>query len=70
MKRSSRYGLARSIALVLVLKALLLYGLWYAFFSQPQTRKMRLPTAQVERHLLAAPAPTTPTEKVKDGPRR
>lgn len=70
MTRRGRHGLALTIALALVVKLALLYGLWYAFFSHPQTRKMRLPTAQVERHLLAAPAPTTPTEKVNDGTRR
>jgi hypothetical protein len=58
VKRPGRYSLALSIALVLVVKVALLYGLWYAFFSHPQTKKMRLPTGQVEHHLLAAPAPT------------
>ncbi|WP_051294000.1 cytochrome oxidase putative small subunit CydP [Pseudoduganella violaceinigra] len=69
MKRAGRFSLGRTIALALALKAALLYGLWSAFFSHPQTKKMRLPAAQVESHLLAAPAPT-PTEKVKDGTRR
>ncbi|WP_426342301.1 cytochrome oxidase putative small subunit CydP [Pseudoduganella sp. S-14] len=69
MKPPGRHSLALTITIALAVKALLLYGLWYAFFSHPQTKKMRLPTGQVERHLLAAPAPTL-TEKVKDGTRR
>jgi hypothetical protein len=69
MKPPGRRSLALTITLALAMKALLLYGLWYAFFSHPQTKKMRLPTEQVEKHLLAAPAPTL-TEKVNDGTRR
>ena len=70
MKWPSRSSLAFAISIALIVKILLLYTLWYVFFSHPQTKKMRLPTAQVEQHLLAAPAPTTPTEKVNDGTRR
>lgn len=70
MKPPGRHSLAFTIAIALLVKIALLYGLWYAFFSHPQTKKMRLPTAQVEQHLLVAPAPTTPTPKVNDGPRR
>jgi hypothetical protein len=71
MKPPGRRSLALTITIALAVKALLLYGLWYAFFSHPQTKKMRLPTGQVEDHLLSAPAPApTLTEKVNDGTRR
>lgn len=63
MKLPRGRSLAWTIALALVVKALLLYALWTLFFSHPQTKKMRLPTAQVEKHLLATPAPTTPTKR-------
>ena len=46
-----------SITLALVLKVLLLTLLWKAFFAHPQARKMRVPAAQVEQHLLNTPAP-------------
>lgn len=48
----TRLPLALEIALALTIKISLLVLLWYAFFSTPQTRKMRLPTPQVEQHLL------------------
>lgn len=44
-----------AITLALLLKVLLLTLLWHAFFSQPQAKKMRVPIAQVERHLLNTP---------------
>jgi hypothetical protein len=49
--------LALAITLALILKVLLLSLLWKAFFSNPPTKKMRLPTAVVEQHLLNTPAP-------------
>ncbi len=70
MKPPGRHSLALTITIALIVKILLLYTLWQLFFSHPQTKKMRLPTAQVENHLLVVPAPTTPTEKVNDGTRR
>lgn len=62
-------SLARSITLALVVKAAILYLIWSAFFSHPQTSKMRLPAGQVEQHFLAAPPvnPTLPT-KAHDDP--
>lgn len=45
--------LALAITLALIVKVLILYGLWYAFFSAPQAKHMRMPTAKVEQHLLA-----------------
>ncbi|HWW68627.1 MAG TPA: hypothetical protein VN089_01680 [Duganella sp.] len=61
MNLRQRYGtpLALAITLALIVKALILYGLWWAFFSAPQAKHMRMPTATVEQHLLAPP-PATP----------
>lgn len=68
MKLPRRRSLALAISLALLVKIALLYLLWHFFFAHPQARKMRMPTAQVENHLLSAP--TTPTQEVNDGPRR
>ena len=56
-----RLPFALAITLVLVLKAVILFMFYKAFFSTPQVKKMRMPTAQVEQHLLATPRPTPPT---------
>lgn len=37
---TKRPGLIREITLTLVAKLLLLYGLWWVFFSDPQLRSM------------------------------
>lgn len=55
-----RLPFALAITLVLVVKAVLLFMLYKAFFSTPQVKKMRMPTAQVEQHLLETPRPTPP----------
>jgi hypothetical protein len=47
-------SLALAITLALLLKALILYGLWLAFFSTPQAKHMRVPAAQVQQHFFAA----------------
>ncbi len=54
---SRRRGLpfALTITLALVLKVILLMALHKAFFSQPQVKKMRMPTEKVEQHLLGTP---------------
>jgi hypothetical protein len=48
--------LARDIIVALVVKAIVLYGLWYAFFSKPAAPGMTMDPATVE-HRLFAPAP-------------
>ncbi len=61
--------LALAIGLALLLKGALLFWLWHAFFSHPQAQHMRMPTAQVQQHLLAgAPAsiPASPTPEMKN----
>ncbi|SFM14967.1 cytochrome oxidase putative small subunit CydP [Rugamonas rubra] len=47
-------SLALAITLALLLKALILFGLWKAFFSTPQAKHMRVPAAQVQQHFFAA----------------
>lgn len=53
-------SLALVITLALIVKALILYGLWLAFFSAPQAKHMRMQAAQVEQHLLAPPSTSSP----------
>lgn len=48
--------LALAITLALVLKAILLTIIFQVSFSAPQVTKMRMPTANVEQHLLNTPA--------------
>ncbi|ATQ78134.1 hypothetical protein CR152_29200 [Massilia violaceinigra] len=55
-----RLPFALAITLVLVLKVVILFMLHKAFFSTPQVKKMRMPTAQVEQHLLDTPRLTPP----------
>jgi len=65
-RKSAHTGLALwlEISLILCLKVLAIFVLWKLFFSQPTTKKMRLPTPVVEQHLLSTPAqpvaPQTP----------
>ena len=54
--------LAIEIALALLIKIVILTLLWHAFFSSPQTKKMRMPTPQVEQHLLTPAATLTATQ--------
>ena len=44
--------LAREIAWVLLLKFLLLWMIWWAFFSDPPTHHMQLERSQIEQRLL------------------
>ena len=50
--RLKRLPLALEIALALLFKIALLWLVWKFCFSTPQTKKMLLPTPQVEQHLL------------------
>ncbi len=56
-------SLALAITLALLLKALILYGLWLAFFSTPQAKHMRVPAAQVQQHFFAAQQQTAPRRR-------
>jgi hypothetical protein len=53
--------LAREIALILVLKFVLLWVIWWAFFSDPAARHMQLDRSQVQRQLLNPAFPSDPT---------
>ena len=48
--------LARDIIVVLIVKAIVLYGLWYAFFRMPAAPGMTMDPVVVE-HRLLAPTP-------------
>jgi hypothetical protein len=63
MQRVSRPRLAVTLGVTVFVKCLVLYGLWAAFFSHPQTRHMLLPAAQVERHLFAPGAGAPPPSR-------
>jgi hypothetical protein len=51
-----------AITLALIVKLLILMMLHKAFFSAPQAKKMRMPSATVEQHLLGHPS-TVPATK-------
>ncbi len=52
------------ISIFLCIKLLAIFVMWKLFFSQPQTKKMRLPTTTVERHLLSTPTDIKQTQSV------
>ena len=58
LPRLTQLPLDAEIALILLVKIAILTVLAKTFFSEPQAKKMRMPTEQVEQHLLA-PAPAT-----------
>ena len=60
LPRLTQLPLGAEIALILLVKIAILTVLAKTFFSEPQAKKMRMPTEQVEQHLLA-PAPATAT---------
>ncbi|MFK3739454.1 cytochrome oxidase putative small subunit CydP [Massilia sp. TN1-12] len=55
-RRTRRERLALTLFVTIAVKCLVLYGLWHAFFSHPQTKHMLLPSDQVERHLFTPAA--------------
>ena len=55
LERLHGLPLAATITVALVVKVIILYLLHAAFFSAPPVKKMRMPTAKVEQHLLGAP---------------
>ena len=48
--------LARDIIVVLLVKAIVLYALWFAFFRMPAAPAMRMDTLAVEQRLVAPAA--------------
>ena len=61
LPRLTQLPLGAEIALILVVKIALLTVLAKTFFSEPQAKKMRMPTEQVEQHLLASPTSSIST---------
>jgi hypothetical protein len=57
--RPAGMPLALAITLALVAKIVILTLLYQAFFSAPQAKHMRMPTARVEQHLLGNPVPVS-----------
>jgi hypothetical protein len=55
--RPAGMPLALAITLALVAKIVILTLLYKTFFSAPQAKHMRMPSAQVEQHLLGKPVP-------------
>jgi hypothetical protein len=53
-------SLGMAIALALVLKVILLAIIHHVSFSAPQVKRMRMPTANVEQHLLNTPPKAKP----------
>jgi hypothetical protein len=51
--RLSRFAI--EILLILLLKAVVLYGIWWAWFSAPEAKHMRLPEARVQQRLIPFP---------------
>lgn len=52
-KRIRRNRFVLEITLIVVVKALILYGLWFAFFSQPLAKHMLVPSVQMDKHIIA-----------------
>ena len=52
-KRIRRNRFALEITLIVIVKALILYGLWFAFFSQPLAKHMLVPSEQMDNHIIA-----------------
>lgn len=60
---ASRWPLAVTIGVTLIVKVIILTLLHKAFFSAPQAKKMRMPTEKVERHFLSNPVLPLPKAK-------
>ena len=66
-----RLSLKAEIGIAVVIKLLILFLLWKAFFSAPQAEHMRMPAPQVTQHVLAVPtnSPSTASEVSHDSHR-
>ena len=64
MSLRQRYGTPVALAIVaaLVVKALILYGLWYTFIAPPHTRHAQTPATKVEQH-PPAPSPSNASRR-------
>ncbi len=62
--RPSRFAL--EILLILLVKAAVLYGIWWAWFSAPEAKHMRLPEERVQQRLIPFPPDTTRVQPTPD----
>lgn len=63
MKMAPQARLAVTLVATVIVKCIVLYGLWAAFFSHPLARHMRLPDGQLERHLFTAGSGASPPSR-------
>jgi hypothetical protein len=52
-QRIPRNRFALEITLIVIVKALILYGFWFTFFSQPLAKHMLVPPAQMDSHMIS-----------------
>jgi hypothetical protein len=52
-KRIPRNRFALEITLIVIVKALILYGFWFVFFSQPLAKHMLVSPSQMESHMIS-----------------
>ena len=57
--------LARDIVIVLVVKAVVLYAIWFAFFRTPVARHMTMDPRAVEQQVAGPGAPPEPAHAVR-----
>jgi hypothetical protein len=57
--------LARDIVLVLIIKAVVLVALWFAFFRAPAAPQMAMDPQRVEQHVAAPRTNTEPPHAVR-----
>jgi len=49
-------GLARELVVILTIKVVVLFAIWWMWFSAPQARHMQMPTGQVDDRVIKTPA--------------
>ena len=59
--RFTNLPLAWEITLVLMVKLIVIIAIKKTFFSEPQAKKMLVPTPQVEQHLLSITSQASPS---------
>ena len=65
LPRRRNLPFALTITFALIVKVIILMAMHKAFFAAPLVKKMRMPTAQVEQHLLGTPAVPAIHDKAK-----